>query len=311
VRETRGTTVVHVTHRASELADAGRLVALAEGRIAFAGDPADARDPARAEQLGLVPEPLPPVDRSDAVPPPDGEAIVRAESVSFRADFAGEILRAVSMEIRPGERLGLLGPSGAGKTTLVSLLAGLLEPSAGRVEARGGDRSVVGLVFQEPERAFFEASVLDDVAFGPRNRGLTPDAAREAARDALRRVGLDPEAIGPRLPETLSGGEARRAAIAGILAFAPRAVLFDEPTTGLDAEGTRRLREILARLAADGIASLMVSHDLPLVRAECDRVIVLREGEIAWQGPVAQLDANLPPEWADVKAGTDGPKPPR
>jgi energy-coupling factor transport system ATP-binding protein len=214
-----------------------------------------------------------------------GPALVEARAVLWVAPAAAEspreILHGVDVTVHAGERVGLVGPSGAGKTTLVTILAGLLEPSAGSVRAETGS---VGLVFQEPERGFFEETVLEDVAFGPRNRGASPEAARDDAREALRRVGLDPDRFGARAPETLSGGEARRAAIAGVLAFRPRLVILDEPTIGLDADGVSRFRAVLRALTTAGVAVLLVSHDLPLVRSECERVIVLEDGLVTWEG---------------------------
>jgi len=142
--------------------------------------------------------------------------------------------------------------------------------------------------------------VLEDVAFGPRNRGASPDAARDAARDTLERVGLDPERFASRAPETLSGGEARRAAIAGVLAFRPRLVILDEPTLGLDADGVDRFRAVLHGLAKAGAAILIVSHDLALVRAECDRVLVLEDGRVTWEGRAWAL-GEVPGDWNEAE----------
>lgn len=213
------------------------------------------------------------------------------------AELPREILRGIDVSIDPGERVALTGPSGAGKTTLATILAGLLDPSSGSVRAEAG---TIGMVFQEPERGFFEETVLEDVAFGPRNRGASSSTARDAARDALERVGLNPERFGDRAPETLSGGEARRAAIAGVLAFRPRLVIFDEPTVGLDADGVDRFRAVLHGLAAAGVAVLVVTHDSSLVRSECDRVIVLEDGRVTWQGSVYAL-ADAPSDWNEAE----------
>jgi energy-coupling factor transport system ATP-binding protein len=157
----------------------------------------------------------------------------------------------------------------------------------------------VGLVFQEPEQGLFEETVAEDVAFGPRNSGLPESEVQMRIDEALRLVGLEPQTVRDRIPETLSCGEMRRVAIAGVLAFAPRVVLFDEPTIGLDAEGFERFRAILARLRDRGAAYVLVSHDLDLLLEECSRIIVLEAGRIRWEGPAAELLEGLTPAWRE------------
>lgn len=238
-----------------------------------------------------------------------GRALLCLENVRHISD-AGlpterEVLAGIDLSIAAGERVGLFGVSGAGKTTLAILLAGLADPASGRlfddgIERRRGTSPPpgnVGLVFQESEAAFFEESVLADVAFGPKALGLRESEALHRAEEALRLVGLDPDRIGPRAPETLSGGEARRAAIAGVLAFRPRLVVFDEPTTGLDADGVERLRSILESTHARGAATLVISHELPFLLDHCDRMILLEKGKIAWDGPAAKLPEEAPEDW--------------
>lgn len=235
--------------------------------------------------------------------------IVRLESVRWVAD-AGipterEVLAGIDLAIRAGERIGLAGRSGSGKTTLASILAGLVDPTSGRIwdgqreRPRGGSPApgAIGVVFQEPEIGFFEESVLADVAFGPRAVGVREADAPLRAEEALRAVGLDPAVFGSRTPETLSGGEARRAGIAGVLAFRPRLVVFDEPTTGLDAEGLDRFRSILESIHARGAAYLVVSHELPILLEHCDRVLFLDAGRVAWDGPSSDLVRALPESW--------------
>jgi len=223
---------------------------------------------------------------------------VRLRGVRWVAD-AGlpgerEVLAGIDLELRAGDRIGLVGRSGSGKTTLATILAGLLEPTDGSVEGSAA------LVFQEPERSFFEETVREDVSFGPRNAGLTEAAALARADEALATCGLDPARFGPRAPETLSGGEARRAAVAGVVAFEPDLLVFDEPTTGLDADGIEQLRAVLAALRARGAGWLLVSHDVALIASECARALVLEDGRIAWEGPGDRIAER----WPDADQGT-------
>ncbi len=214
--------------------------------------------------------------------------------------LAAVALDAVSLTLSRGDLVVVLGPTGSGKTTLLRAAAGLLSVSRGRVEidglpasGRGSARGAVGLLFQRPESQFFSLSVAEDCAFGPRNLGRTPDEALEDARDALSAVGLDPVTFGPREPWSLSGGEARRAAFAGVLAMHPRYLLLDEPTAGLDAEGRRSVCEAIESARA-GAGVLVVTHDAEMFLDSADRVLVLRAGRPVFDGDVPALLEALP-----------------
>ncbi len=303
-------TLVQVSHRSEEIVSSDRVLGLAQGRIVFDGTPAELMRSAEAHGLGILwssaatgdpaPSPiLPPVAaRSD---------LVRMQGIAWRASDVGDgervVLDGVDLRVGTGESLGLFGRSGAGKTILATVLAELSPPSAGTIEwpneappSAGRRRSRAALAFQEPERGFFEETVLADVAFGPRNLGLSEEAAMRRAADALRKTGLDPDVFGARDPLTRSGGEARRAALAGIMAMESRLVILDEPTTGLDADGWARLRDLLAALRRDGVATLLVSHEMALLATECERVAVLEAGRIACSDSPAKIAAMFAPD---------------
>lgn len=209
-----------------------------------------------------------------------------------------EALRDVSFRIEAGERVGIAGPTGSGKSTLVQHLAGLLKPTSGRVlldrtpvhrgtpAARARLRHL-GVAFQYPEDQIFERTVFREVAFGPRNLGLRDGELAARVRWALATVGLDPDSMGSRLPFTLSGGEMRRVALASTLALHPHVLILDEPTAGLDPQGQRDLLEhVAAWHARDRRTLIMVSHDLDVLARTVDRVIVLGDGRIVAAGPV-------------------------
>jgi energy-coupling factor transport system ATP-binding protein len=210
--------------------------------------------------------------------------------------LAQPALRGVTLSVATGECVVVLGASGSGKTTLLRLAAGLLKPSSGCVDIDGmsGDarridpfRGTVGLAFQRPEAQFFAATVEEDVAFGPHNLGAG-DSAVAAARSALDLVGLAPGVFAQRSPFTLSGGEARRAALAGVLAMSPRYLLLDEPTSGLDTAGRRAVSAAIARVrASTGV--VVVTHDADEFLSGADRVLVLRAGSVVFSGNVDAL----------------------
>jgi len=208
--------------------------------------------------------------------------------------FATCALSGVSVEVAVGELVLVLGSTGSGKSTLLRVAAGLLEPREGgaRIDGeplnRASARGEVGLVFQDAEAQLFADNLLDDVAFGPRNLGLTGEEAAARAREALLTVGLDPEVFGGRSPFALSGGEARRAAIAGVLAMQPRYLLADEPTAGLDANGRAAMRAIVADVRKHA-GVMLVSHSAEEFLGEADRVLVLFEGGSAWYGDASSL----------------------
>ena len=210
----------------------------------------------------------------------------------FRYDDGEQALNGVNFRLDEGESVALLGPNGSGKTTFALHLNGLLagegvvEVCGLRVEKRNlpAIRRKVGLVFQDAESQLFMPTVLEDVAFGPLNRGLDRPEALRRAMAALKTVGM--EGLAERAPYHLSAGEKRRAALAGVLATDPEILVLDEPTTFLDPPGQRALRELLASLPQ---AKVIVTHNVPLALALCTRAVFFQAGVIAAEGPVSAI----------------------
>lgn len=201
----------------------------------------------------------------------------------------------VSLALRPGESLVVAGRTGSGKSTTALLLAGLATPLRGRVELDGRTPvpGEIGFAFQRAEDQLFAETVLADVMLGPRNRGLDASQARVVARKALERAGLDPDCFGDASPFDLSGGEARRAVVAGVLAMETPYVVLDEPTVGLDARGMDALRDLVADLTKRGVGVALVTHDVERVGAYADRAVVLEAGRIVWQGDACEASCHL------------------
>ena len=231
--------------------------------------------------------------------------LIQVENLSYTyspgTPLARTALRGINLEIGAGERVGISGPSGSGKSTLVQHVAGLLEPTSGRVlldsaaahsrtnEARA-QRGRLGLAFQQPEDQIFEQTVLREVAFGPRNLGLDAEQIDGRVRWALEMVGLNPADMGERVPFTLSGGEMRRVALAGILATRPEVLILDEPTAGLDPRGRRDLlRRVGAWQAETGLTLIVVSHNLDELAQLVDRMVLLEDGQVAADGSVREV----------------------
>lgn len=210
--------------------------------------------------------------------------------------FAATALEDVSLTIEDGELIGLLGHTGSGKTTLVQHLNGLLKPTSGRVVVDGLDitekgvsllevRRRVGLVFQYPEYQLFEETVAKDVAFGPKNLGLSEQEVDERVRYALQEVGLVYDEIAERSPFELSGGQMRRVAIAGVLAMRPGTLILDEPIAGLDPAGRRSILGMIRELhAAGGLTVVMVSHNMDDISSLATRLVVMSRGRMVLTG---------------------------
>lgn len=229
---------------------------------------------------------------------------IKLENVSYiyekNSAYSTEALKDVSLEINDGEFIGMIGHTGSGKSTLIQLFNALLRPSSGTILYDGKDiwnndfnrrelRFNVGLVFQYPEYQLFETTVLKDVCFGPKNKGLSEDECIERAKEALKAVGM-PEEFYSRSPLEMSGGQKRRAAIAGVLAMDPKVLILDEPCAGLDPKGKRDILDMLSALRRDkGMTIILVSHSMEDVAGYADRLIVMSNGTKAYDGTVKEV----------------------
>lgn len=200
-------------------------------------------------------------------------------------------LRDIDLTVHDGEFLGLIGHTGSGKSTLVQHLNGLLQPASGKVTVDGYDmaqkkqrplgRRLVGMVFQYPEYQLFEETVAKDIAFGVKNTGVPEAEALVRAEEAMALVGLDPARFAAKSPFELSGGEKRRAALAGIIAMKPKYLVLDEPMAGLDPLGRRAILNTIDSLRATlGCAVVMISHSMDDLAERAERVAVLSEGRL-------------------------------
>jgi energy-coupling factor transport system ATP-binding protein len=229
---------------------------------------------------------------------------IKLESVTYTYNsgtaYRSDAVRDVSLEIGRGEFAGLIGHTGSGKSTLIQHFNGLIKPTAGHVFYNNEDiwkegydrrslRFRAGLVFQYPEHQFFEASVIEDVCFGPKNKGLTDEEARRRAEKALEDTGVE-ERFFSKSPFEISGGLKRRVAIAGVLAMDPEVLILDEPTAGLDPKGRREILKLIAGLHKDrGITVILVSHSMEDIAEYTQRLIVLDKGAKAFDGSTREV----------------------
>jgi energy-coupling factor transporter ATPase len=247
--------------------------------------------------------------------------LIQLQNVSFSYEKGTarekSVLNNISLEIRRGEFAALVGSSGSGKTTLVKLLNGLLKASSGHIFYEGEDiygkryqlrslRKNVGMIFQNPEQQLFCKTVLSDVEFGPLHMGMSREEAEEAARRALELVGI-PEDKFQVNPLDLSGGQKKRAAIAGVLAMGPSVLIMDEPAAGLDPESRNQIFQLIKRIRQEeNTTVILISHDMDEVARWADRVMVLHQGTIEADGKPEKI---FQEEKALEDAGVDLPQP--
>ncbi|QDW73379.1 energy-coupling factor transporter ATPase [Lachnospiraceae bacterium KGMB03038] len=207
--------------------------------------------------------------------------------------YERQALKDICLELPHGEFVGIIGHTGSGKSTLIQHLNGLIKATSGKIYYNGEDiyqegydmkalRSQVGLVFQYPEHQLFEVDVMTDVCFGPKNLGLGPEECKERALEALRLVGLK-EKYYKSSPFELSGGQKRRAAIAGVLAMHPKVLVLDEPTAGLDPKGRDDILDQIAYLHQEtDMTVILVSHSMEDIAKYADRIVVMNQGEVLY-----------------------------
>lgn len=197
----------------------------------------------------------------------------------------------IDLTINDGEFFGIIGHTGSGKSTFIQHLNGLMQPTSGSVTVDGFDmsdkkqrakgRALVGMVFQYPDYQLFDSTVLDDVSFGPKNMGLSADEAKDRSLEAMRMVGIDPEVFAEKSPFELSGGEKRRAALAGIIAMRPKYLVLDEPMAGLDPSGRREILATINSLRSElKCTVIMVSHSMEDVARSAERIAVMNDGKL-------------------------------
>jgi energy-coupling factor transport system ATP-binding protein len=303
--QARGTTIVHVTHRGSETARADRIIRMEHGRIASdatvagagihafdadAGPGLDAdfdtafaagsSDPLNAEWHAMTAD-----WRAHTTRP-----AIEVSHVSMRYPNAEEpTLHELSLTIEPGETVAIMGRNGSGKTTLARLLAALEKPTTGTIRIAGIDpatrsrrarkelRRQVGLVMQRPERQLFADTVAQDIAYGPSNQNLASDEVAGRVDDAMAMLHISH--LAQRSPASLSGGQQRLVAIAGVIACRPGILIMDEPTASLDAAAVARIHELVRVLHGRGVTIVMITHSLAEARTLAGRIITLPENE--------------------------------
>ena len=299
LRTKKQVTVILITHYMEEVIDADKIYVMDHGHVVMEGTPREIFsqvDTLKKYRLD-VPQVTILADELRKRGVGGSTMSIKLEHINYiyseGTAYEKHALKDVNLEIRDGEFVGVIGHTGSGKSTLIQHLNGLLKASSGALYFNGRNvyeegypmkelRSQVGLVFQYPEYQLFEADVMTDVCFGPKNQGLSPEECKERAMEALKLVGLK-EKYYQSSPFELSGGQKRRAAIAGVLAMRPKVLVLDEPTAGLDPKGRD---EILGQIAslhkASGLTVILVSHSMEDIARYADRIIVMDHGKVRY-----------------------------
>lgn len=223
--------------------------------------------------------------------------MLEIKNLNYRYPDGKKALKDINIKIDDNETIGIVGANGAGKSTLIKTIVGIFLTDQGEIIVDGEKvtkktlnsiRKKVGVVFQNPDDQLFMNKVYDDIAFGPRNYNFTEEEVKEKVERVMKN--LDIEKLSERSPNNLSGGEKRKVAIATVLSMEPSIILFDEPTSFLDAKGKRMLIETLKNI---NTTKIIATHDLDMVKDICERVIVLKEGKIMADGNPKEIFSDI------------------
>jgi cobalt/nickel transport system ATP-binding protein len=229
--------------------------------------------------------------------------IIETKNISYHYPDGTKALEKVNFQVEEGKIVALLGPNGAGKSTLFLHFNGILKPSSGIILVDGSEikydkknlmsvRQKIGIVFQNPDDQLFAPTVMEDVAFGPMNIGLSHEEVELRVKEALKKVSM--EGVEKKPPHHLSGGEKKKVAIAGILAMQPKIMVLDEPTSGLDPKGASQIMSLLYELNREGMTIIISTHDVDMVPLYASNMYIISKGKIIKKGS--------PPEvFEDVK----------
>ncbi len=230
--------------------------------------------------------------------------IIKTEDLTYTysvgTPFEKKAIDNINIEIEEGELVGIIGHTGSGKSTLIQHFNGLLKPTSGKILVEGKDiwgskantrqaRFTVGLVFQYPEYQIFEETVYRDIAFGPKNMGLSSDEVDRRVKETAIAVGIDEDLL-QKSPFELSGGQKRRVAIAGVMAMEPKILILDEPTAGLDPKGREKILNLIkAHHKRTGCTVLIVSHSMEDIARYASKILVMNKSEIFYYGMTAEV----------------------
>lgn len=230
-------------------------------------------------------------------------SVIELQNISFAYSGQRQILRNLDFQLRPGERLGLVGPNGSGKTTLLHVIMGLLRPQTGTIKYFGQEvrkekdfiqvRQQVGLLFQNADDQLFCPTVLEDVAFGPLNQGKSPEEAIDIARETLAQLHL--LGFEDRVTYKLSGGEKKLVSLATVLSMRPQVLLLDEPTNGLDEKTREWIVHILSDLEISSY--VIVTHDSDFLQRTTEKLYTILQGQIFREGEISRTEPGLTEEF--------------